>query len=103
MLYLKKKLIDTANFIERECEYTIESEEEIEKFNKHIIKEDEVDETNEDEIVDGNKRCGGMYHDTEESRILPLSEYFKNKSNFIRKRFYLISFVYLQESRNKTM
>ena len=78
---LKKKLIDTANFIERECEYTIESDEEIEKFNKHIIKEDEVDETNEDEIVDGNKRCGGMCHDTDESRILPLSEYFKNKSN----------------------
>jgi len=78
---LKKKLLDIANVVERECKYTIESEEEIEKFNKHIIKEDEVDETNEDEIIDGNKRCGGMYHDTEESRILPLSEYFKNKSN----------------------
>jgi hypothetical protein len=76
---LKKRILEIANVAG--CEYTIESDEEIEKFNKHIIKEDEVDETNEDEIIDARKRCGGMHHETEESRILPLSEYFKNKSN----------------------
>jgi len=76
---IKESLITIANILN--CDYTIESDEELEKFNKHIIAENEVEDIIEGEIIDGHKRCGGLHHDTEESRILPLSEYFKNKSN----------------------
>lgn len=63
------------------CEYTLETDAELENFNKHIIQEGEIEEINDNEIIDGKKRCGGLYHKTEESRILSLSEYFKNKGN----------------------
>jgi hypothetical protein len=39
---LKESMIIFAKMLN--CEYTLETEEELEKFNKHIIKEDEVEE-----------------------------------------------------------
>ena len=76
---LKESLLSIANMLS--CDYTIEADEELEKFNNHIIHEDEVEEINDEKIVDGMKRCGGLHHDTEESRILSLDKFFKNKSN----------------------
>ena len=76
---LKNDIITIATMLN--SEYTLETEEELNKFNKHIIAEDEVEEIKDNEIVDGIKRCGGLHHDTEESRLLPISEYFKNKGN----------------------
>ena len=65
--------------------YTRETEEEIEKFNRNIIPINEVENELKEEIVeiDSNttKRCGGIHHTTEQSRMLPLSEFFKNKGN----------------------
>ena len=76
---IKESLLSIAKILN--CEYTIETDEELEKFNKHIIQEDEVDEIDDEKIIDGMKRCGGLHHDTEESRILSLDKFFKNKSN----------------------
>lgn len=76
---LKNDIITIATMLN--SEYILETEEELNKFNKHIITEDEVEEINDNKIIDGKKRCGGLHHDTEESRLLPISEYFKNKGN----------------------
>jgi hypothetical protein len=59
--------------------YTIESDEDIKKFNRHLIT---VEEINDDEILPtGLKRCGGFRHKTEEERMKPLTEFFKQKSH----------------------
>ena len=76
---LKNDIITFATMLN--SEYTLETEEELNKFNKHIIAEDEVVEISDNKIIDDKKRCGGLHHDTEESRLLPISEYFKNKGN----------------------
>jgi hypothetical protein len=63
-------------------DYTIETEDELVKFNGHIITDNDVE--NLEELVatpDGFKRCGGQYHKTEESRQQPLTNFFKQKSN----------------------
>jgi len=75
---LKDALFNFASILN--CEYTLETDEEINKFNRHIISVDDVIE-DEQLVVDGKKRCGGLHHDSDESRMVPLSEYFKNKSN----------------------
>jgi hypothetical protein len=67
--------------------YTEETQEEIDKFNEHIIKVDLPEPTVEDvldekeDIVPFLKRCGGNTHETEESRMLPLNRFFKNSGN----------------------
>ena len=76
---LKEDLFKVAEVLN--CEYTLETDEEINKFNRHIISVDEVVEEDDNQVVDGKKRCGGLHHDNEESRMVSLSEYFKNKSN----------------------
>ena len=62
-------------------EYTVESEEELHKFNRHIIHEKDVVEINEEKITDGMKRCGGFRHKTEEERQQPLTNFFKHGSH----------------------
>ena len=75
---LKEDLVKLADI--HNLKYTMETEEELKKFNRHIILEkDVVDE--EEKIPEGMKHCGGLYHETEESRIQPLTNYFKNKGN----------------------
>ena len=69
------KLADIQKF-----KYTMETHEELEKFNRHVLLEKEVVEKDTTE-EDGIKRCGGLYHETEESRLQPVSNYFKNKGN----------------------
>ena len=76
---LKESMIAFVKMLN--CEYTLETDEELRKFNKHIIKEGEVEEIEDNKIINEKKRCGGLHHETEESRILPLNEFFKNKSN----------------------
>ena len=63
--------------------YTMETSDELEKFNRHVLLEKDVEEVVVDEPItpDGIKRCGGLHHKTEESRLQPLANYFKNKSN----------------------
>ncbi len=68
------KLADIQKF-----KYTMETSDELEKFNRHILLEKQVIE--EDITDEGIKRCGGLHHETEESRLQPVSNYFKNKSN----------------------
>lgn len=62
--------------------YTVETDEELEKFNGHNIPEDKVDDIPIDENYDENvKRCGGFGHkDDEESRMLPREAFFRNAS-----------------------
>jgi len=80
---LIKSVFDICELLN--IEYTLETEEEIEKFNRNIIPIDEVENELKEEIVEINstttKRCGGIHHTTEQSRMLPLSEFFKNKGN----------------------
>lgn len=77
------KLSDILNL-----DYTIETDEELDKFNARIFTEKDVEKDVEKEIVDDDKvsaddmkRCGGLHHETEESRLQPVSNYFKNKAN----------------------
>lgn len=77
-----EKLIDTLLKMAdiHEYSYTIESVEELDKFNRHIILESEVEEVNDDAIQpSGMKRCGGFRHKTEEERLQPLENFFKHK------------------------
>ena len=77
------------NDIENMCnllnlKYTIESQDEIDKFNRNILPIEDIDKL-EDPIIEINqtttKRCGGLKHETEESRYLSVDNFFKNKSN----------------------
>jgi hypothetical protein len=59
-------------------DYTIETEEQITQFNKHILSYQEKKEIKFDNT---QKRCGGITHLTEESRILTLDKFFKHAGN----------------------
>ena len=101
---IKESLLSIATILN--CEYTIETDEELEKFNKHIIQEDEV--IDDEKIVAGMKRCGGLHHETEESRKLYVDNFFKNKSNkdgYARlcKECYLIGQYGDQRKRRKVI
>jgi hypothetical protein len=63
-------------------DYTVETDEELEKFNGHNVPEDKVDEIEVDEDYDaGLKRCGGFGHkDDDASRMLPRDAFFRNAS-----------------------
>ena len=77
---LMKDLIALADILN--FDYTIETEEELTKFNRHILPVDEIEEVQDDVITpDGLKRCGGLHHKTEESRMQPLINYFKHKAH----------------------
>ena len=64
-------------------EYEIETQENLDKFNSHILPLEEVFKDPELENLPEitHKRCGGYRHDTEEERILPISAFSKHKSN----------------------
>ncbi len=69
-----KSIADSLNI-----PYTVECDEELDKFNNHNIP---IEEVKEDEIMEvGKRRCGGTKHLTEESRILSFDNFFKNASN----------------------
>jgi hypothetical protein len=81
-----EKLIDSIKNIADmlSIKYTLETEDQLDIFNKHNIKiigggvkEDEPEEP----LPEITKRCGGLTHMTEESRFLPLSNFFKNSGN----------------------
>jgi hypothetical protein len=81
-----EKLIDSIKNIADmlSIKYTLETEEQLDIFNKHNIKiigggvkQDEPEEP----LPEITKRCGGLTHMTEESRFLPLSNFFKNSGN----------------------
>jgi hypothetical protein len=77
-----QKLIESIKEIATilNIDYILETEEELEQFNAHHIKLSEIEQVEEkEEII--TKRCGGMIHQTEESRFLPLSKFFKNCGN----------------------
>lgn len=62
-------------------DYTIETKDELSKFNRHVINPNDFEKLEIDATADGFKRCGGQYHKTEESRQQPLANFFKQKSN----------------------
>jgi hypothetical protein len=80
---IKKTLEDTMKMLN--VENTVETDEELKKFNQHNITEDDIGEIDEikPEDFDENsiKRCGGFLHKDEESRMLPRKDFFRNKSN----------------------
>lgn len=67
--------------------YSIETQEELDKFNRHIVPIDEIEqlenEMSDEPDIDEEKfkRCGGFTHTTEESRIVSLDNFFKNAGN----------------------
>lgn len=62
-------------------EYTIERDEEIDRFNGNREENDQENDETKEEDDDRMKRCGGITHKTEESRMLPIQQFFKNKAN----------------------
>ena len=71
--------------------YSFETQEELDKFNRNVIPISEVEENKEEleeeigEIIEYDstttRRCGGVHHETEESRMLTVDNFFKNASN----------------------
>jgi hypothetical protein len=61
-----------------DIKYTLETEEDLERFNENKETREIVEETN---LPVGTKRCGGKYHEKEEDRILTLDNFFKNSGN----------------------
>jgi hypothetical protein len=65
-------------------EYTIEIQDQIDEFNRNILPNENINDL-EYPIIEINtnniKRCGGLRHETEESRFLSFDNFFKNKSN----------------------
>jgi hypothetical protein len=76
---LVEDLMKVANVLN--IKYTVETEDELNKFNRHIILEKDVVEEEDNKTPEGSKRCGGLHHKTEESRSQPLTNYFKNQGN----------------------
>lgn len=80
---LKQHFIDLANILR--SNYRIETEEQLHEFNKHLVAEQEVMETEEDDTTETEeptmKRCGGHYHKTEEERMVPLQMFYRHKSH----------------------
>ena len=78
---LLQTILNLADILE--LNYTIETDEELEKFNRHVLLEKDVEEVAVDAEItpEGTKRCGGLHHETEESRMQPVSNYFKHKGN----------------------
>ena len=72
---LKEDLLKLADVFN--IKYSMETDEELVRFNRYMIHEDDVEE----KIPEGMKRCGGLHHTTEETRIQPLTNYFKNQGN----------------------
>jgi hypothetical protein len=74
---LKESVLQFADILG--AKYTIETEEELEKFNTHIIKIEDVkeEEINPEKLI----RCGGHRHQSEEERFLTTDRFFKNKTN----------------------
>jgi hypothetical protein len=74
---LKDSIIRFADMLG--AEYSIETKDELDKFNTHIIKIEDVkeEEINKDKLI----RCGGHRHKTEEDRHLTTDNFFKNKTN----------------------
>ena len=82
----KETLINKIIFYAEEFspgEYTVTSQEELDKYNDHITP---ITSTTFIDLIPSEgdsltKRCGGFTHLTEESRKQPLTNYFKNKAN----------------------
>ena len=65
-------------------EYTLPTEEDINKFNKNVLTEEEMKEIPqepEEKPTITSRICCGQWHETDEDRNLPISEFYKNKSN----------------------
>lgn len=84
---IKNTIRDIADMMG--LQYTMETQEELDEFNNHNIKL-----TRQPDIQDAasasasasvpillTKRCGGITHTTEESRMVPLNDFFRNKGN----------------------
>ena len=84
---LKKHFIDLATILR--SNYRVETEEQLNEFNKHLITEEEAQEFMEEEndVPENNddapamKRCGGQWHKTEEERMVPLDMFYRHKSH----------------------
>jgi hypothetical protein len=79
---LKNDLITIVETLK--APYSLETSEEINKFNKNIISFLEAEEEGMEIIeIDPTKlkRCGGFTHKTEESRFQTLDNFFKNAGN----------------------
>lgn len=81
---LKTHIINMAEVLK--TNYRIETDEELCKFNKHLVTEEqagqeimEEDHTQTEKTT--TKRCGGQWHSTEEERVLPLDLFYRHKSH----------------------
>ena len=77
---LKEDLFKIADILN--LNYTMETDDELQKFNRHILLEKDVEEVDDDKVDHKDrKRCGGLTHKTEESRMQPFSNFFKHKAH----------------------
>ena len=84
---IKQHFIEMATALR--SNYTIETTENLQEFNQHIVTQEEaveiidkMTEEEKDEIVcPTTKRCGGQWHTSEEDRIVPMNMFYLNKSH----------------------
>lgn len=66
--------------------YRIETDEQLDEFNKHLITEEKAqEELEKEDLIETeeptSKRCGGQWHTTEEERIVPIEMFYRHKSH----------------------
>lgn len=79
---LKQHFIQLADILR--SDYRIETEDQLNDFNKHLLTEEEAQEEidNEPETEEPKvKRCGGQWHHTEEDRMVPIGMFYRHKSH----------------------
>ena len=84
--------------------YIIETDEELDKFNGHIVPLEKIQEI----TIPTHIRCGGITHLTEDSRMVDITNYYKhsgNKNGIARlcKECYIISTYGDKRKRRKTV
>lgn len=63
-----------------EMKYEILTEDELKNFNENTIPK-KIEEMEFKVAPEGYQKCGGRFHDAEDSRILPFDKFFKNKNS----------------------
>lgn len=83
---LKQHFVQLAEVLR--SDYRVETEDQLNEFNKHLLTEEEAQaeleqepEPEENEEEPKTKRCGGQWHQTEEDRMVPIEMFYRHKSH----------------------
>lgn len=79
---LKQHVIDLAAILR--SDHRVETDEQLNEFNKHLVTEEEAQEELPEESEPAEptvKRCGGQWHKTDEDRMVSIDLFYRHKSH----------------------